>query len=96
MAITYSTNWMGPVTNVWYEERGLDPTGDRCCAGRIDIRGVPDEPYGLEYRLAPMHAEDWNDLSGWLDDFETHDLWSYEDLIAQYEEERGTKIRWID
>ena len=62
--------------------------------GRIDIRGVPDEPWGLEYGLPIMHTEDWNALSDWLDDFETHELWSFDDIITQYEQERDTKIRW--
>jgi len=41
-----------------------------------------------------MHGEDWNDFSGWLDDFETEDLWELDDLIGQYEQESGRKIRW--
>jgi len=65
-------------------------------AGRIDIRGVPDEPWGLEYSLPPMHGEDWNDFSSWLEDLTTFELWEYEDIIDQYEEDRGTKIRWAD
>ena len=64
--------------------------------GRIDIRGVPDEPYGLEYGLAPMHGEDWNGFSDWLESFSTFDLWQFDDLIEQYEEDRGTKIRWAE
>ena len=41
-----------------------------------------------------MRTEDWNALSDWLDDFETHELWSFDDIITQYEQERDTKIRW--
>ena len=67
--ISYSTNWMGPINQKWTEEHG-----DCWSAGRIDIRGVPDESWGLEYGLPLMHVEDWNDFSGWLDDFETHEL----------------------
>ena len=62
--------------------------------GRIDIYGVPGEHYPLEYAISPMHGEDWNDFSGWLDDFETEDLWELDDLIGQYEQESGRKIRW--
>lgn len=29
MSIDYSTNWMGPISNHWYEERGL--TARACC-----------------------------------------------------------------
>ena len=62
--------------------------------GRIDIYGVPGEHYPLEYAISPMHGEDWNDFSGWLDDFETEDLWELDDIIEQYEQESGRKIRW--
>ena len=119
--ISYSTNFMGPISMDWYRERGLTcmitevcnselvasvlsiKVGDtykyedittRYCAGRIDIYGVPGEIYRLEYGLPAMHVDDWRDFSGWLDDFETHDLWEFDDIIAQYEQERDTKIRW--
>jgi hypothetical protein len=64
--------------------------------GRIDIRDDSKEGYDGwdEYSLEPMHGEDWNDFSGWLDDFETHDLWALDDLIAEYENVSGKKIRW--
>ena len=94
--ITYSTNWMGPVTTKWFEDRGLDPTGFSACAGRIDIRGVPDEPYGLEYALAPMHAEDWYALSDFLDRLHGEKVIPYDTLIMLFEAEYGKKIRWID
>jgi hypothetical protein len=41
-----------------------------------------------------MHAEDWEDFSEWLDDFTTERLFSFDELIAQYEQESGTVIRW--
>jgi len=62
--------------------------------GRIDIRGVPDEPYGLEYGLAVMHGEDWNALSEWLYGFESKELVSKDSLIEQFENDYGKKIRW--
>ena len=64
--------------------------------GRIDIRGVPDEPWGLEYGVAPMHGEDWNALSDYLWDLTTEDLLSYNELIEQFETHYGKKIRWAD
>lgn len=90
--IHYSTNWMGPVSSDWYKQRGIT---DRCCAGRIDIRGVPDEPWGLEYGLPPMLAESWGWLSDWLDDFESETLLEFDELIARFERETGHKIMWI-
>ena len=64
--------------------------------GRIDIRGVPDEPWGLEYSLPIMHGEDWNDFGDWLESFQTHELWEFDDIIKLYEDATGRKIRWAD
>ena len=123
MTITYSTNWMGPISMDWFRERGLvrevekafesadiaeafgmdvgekyivDEISTYYSAGRIDIRGVPDEPYGLEYGLAPMHGEDWNALSDFLNNFTSETLVSYEQLIELFETNYGKKIRWAD
>ena len=65
-------------------------------AGRIDIRGVPDEPWGLEYGVAPMHSEDWNALSDYLWDLTTEELVPYNTLIEQFETHYGKRIRWAD
>ena len=101
--ITYSTNWMGPVSLRWYEERGLleadgvTPT-IRYSAGRIDIRDDSKEGYDgwHEYSVAPMHGEDWNDFGDWLEGFQTHELWEFDNLVAHYEAASGKKIRWAD
>lgn len=90
--ISYSTNWMGPVSTGWYTQRGIM---EQCCAGRIDIRGVPDAPWGLEYGLRPMLAESWSLLSDWLDDFESKTLLELDDLLDLFETETGHKILWI-
>lgn len=89
--ISYSTNWMGPINMKWIEEHG-----DCWSAGRIDIRGVPDEPWGFEYGLAPMHTEDWNALGDFLWNFESEELIPYDDLIELFEAEYGKKIRWVN
>ena len=89
--ISYSTNWMGPINMKWIEEHG-----DCWSAGRIDIRGVPDEPWGLEYGLAPMHTEDWNALSDFLWDFQSEELIPYEKLIELFEANYGKKVRWAN
>lgn len=89
MTVSYSSNWCGPINQNWIKEHG-----DCWFAGRIDIYGVPGEHYPLEYGLEPMHSEDWNALSDWLDTFETDDLWQYEHLIEQFEKHYGKKIRW--
>lgn len=99
--ITYSTNWMGPINLNWYRKRGLLEEGSvepttYYSAGRIDIRGVPDEPWGLEYGVEPMHGEDWNALSDYLWDFKTEKLLPYDELIASFEEWYGARIRWAN
>jgi len=100
--ITYSTNWMGPVSLDWYRERGLLEEGTEprtyYSAGRIDIRNSTKSGYDGwdEYSLPPMHGEDWNNFSVWLDDFTTEELWSLEELIFKYEEDSNTTIRWAD
>jgi hypothetical protein len=88
--VTYSTNWMGPINMKWIEEHG-----DYWSAGRIDIRGVPDEPWGLEYGVAPMHTEDWNALSDFLDRLHGETVIPYDTLIMLFEAEYGKKIRWM-
>ena len=67
--------------------------------GRIDIRNVPGDDYWNgwhEYSVAPMRTEDWNDFGDWLWDFETEELWEFDDIIAKYEQDSGRKIRWAD
>ena len=93
---------MGPVNMEWYRDRGLthheDITTYYCC-GRIDIRGLDPEKYWNgwdEYSVAPMHGEDWNALSDWLDDLVTDEQLSYDELIALFEKDYGKKIKWAD
>ena len=91
MVITYSTNWMGPINKDWIAKHG-----EHWAAGRIDIYGVPGEHYPVEYGLPPMHVEDWNALSDWLDEFESEEQVPYDELIALFEKHYGKQIRWAD
>lgn len=95
--IQYSTNWMGPINVDWYIERGLDPMVDRWSAGRIDIYGLDEENYYngmLEYSLPPMHDDSWGELSEWMDDLETEELLTFEEIIDKFQDETGHKIIW--
>jgi len=109
MTISYSTNWMGPISMDWYRERGLTKMVEHntdtieeittyYAAGRIDIRDDSKEGYDGwdEYGVAPMHGEDWNALSDYLDDLTTEELLPYNTLVAQFEAHYGKKIRWAD
>jgi len=84
---------LGP-GDVWeYDEIDISYAG-----GRIDIRDDSQQGYDGwdEYGVAPMHGEDWNALSDWLDDLITTELWEYDMLISIFEGEvlNGRKIRW--
>ena len=86
--VTYSTNWMGPISKAWCDEHGSDWAG-----GRIDIRGVPDEPWGLEYGLPIMKSRDWTLLSDWLRELKTEEVWPYHTIIEEFECTYG-EITW--
>ena len=88
--VAYSTNWMGPLNRVWIEQHGT-----QWASGRIDVYDVPDEPFGLEYGLAPMHYEDWDSLTDWLEHFETPELWTCDEVLDAFERAcLGREIRW--
>ena len=108
--ISYSTNWMGPISIKWYRDHGLtrqvwkkvesdmvEEIITYYAGGRIDIRGLDDvDSYNgwHEYSVPIMHGEDWNKFSDWLDDLMTDDLLEYEQLIEMFENDTGCKIRW--
>ena len=114
--ISYSTNWMGPISTRWYEERDipfvLKKTSGKILpvveykdflesysCGRIDIYGLDTYQFWCgkyEYGVAPMRTEDWNAFGDWLDNIEDEKLITYDELIRQFEEHYGNKIRWVD
>ena len=49
---------------------------------------------GMSIHLPIMHGEDWNDFGDWLESFQTHELWEFDDIIKLYEDVSGRKIRW--
>ena len=98
--ITYSTNWMGPVSLQWYEDRNLTTIKtvmvkdqlvetvdivERWCGGRIDVRGGDLGPYGDEIGLPIMRGDSWRAFSDWLDTFETVEVWTLKMLVDQFE-----------
>jgi hypothetical protein len=62
-------------------------------AGRIDVRGIPDEPYGDEIGVPPMLSSDWRAFGNWLDDVQTMSIWTLQDLVTAYEQ-HNPKITW--
>jgi len=96
--ISYSTNMMGPVSLHWYRERGLlnqsDEVTEYWAGGRIDIYGVPGEHYPIEYALPIMDGTSWNLFSDWLDEYETIELKTYDQLLSAFEADTDHVIRW--
>lgn len=68
------------------------------CGGRIDIRDSERPGYDgwHEYGVAPMHGEDWDALSDWLDGLQTQEKLSYDELIERFQTWYGKNIRWAD
>ena len=72
----------------------IDEVTEQWCGGRIDIYGVPDEHYPIEYGLPIMHSDSWNILTEWLENFESDELLEFDELINTFETDTGHKIRW--
>lgn len=65
--------------------------------GRVDIYGLDEvEYYGgmSEYSLPIMDGVSWNLFSDWLDNYETIELKTYEQLLSAFEADTDHKIRW--
>lgn len=97
--IRYSLNFMGPITERWYEKHGITSRDDTWCGGRIDVYGLDENEYfegRTEYSVPIMFGHDWYDFGGWLQDIQTDTIWSFEDLVDLYEKESNSKIRWFE
>ena len=122
--ISYSTNFMGPISLDWFRERGLTEMADVTvdskilaevygvkpgdtvpqetvteywCGGRIDIYGLDEtEYYGgrSEYGLPIMDGVSWNVFSDWLENYETVELETFEQLLSAFEADTNHTIRW--
>ena len=62
--------------------------------GRIDIHGVPNEPFGLEYGVEPMSDKSWGLLGEWLCGLTLDYLPTDTELYTMFEEQTGHKIEW--
>ena len=61
--------------------------------GRIDVRGIPDEPYGDEINVPPMLSTDWAMFGNWLDTVKTLSVWTLADLVTAYQQ-HNPPITW--
>jgi hypothetical protein len=65
--------------------------------GRLDIYGLDATEYWggkHEYCLDIMRTEDWNEFSDWVDDRETKELWTLEQILEEFKQDTGFTIRW--
>lgn len=92
--ITYSTNWMGPVSLDWYKDRGLDYDTEPYAAGRLDFYNPSgDSMYPDEIGVPPMRQEDWHRFSVWLYEFTSERVLTLAEIVEEYEK-TNPKIRW--
>ena len=84
--ITYSTNWMGPLSLEWF-----DQYGHGWAMGRIDIYGGP---WPLEIAVPPIDEESWYMLSEWLDTYESEEV-DY-DILNTFVRKTGRKINFAE
>ena len=61
--------------------------------GRIDVRGIPNEPYGDEISVPPMLSSDWSLFSNWLNDIKTMSVWTLDNLVDAYQQ-HNPPITW--
>lgn len=89
--ITYFLNRMGPVNSEFIKKYG-----DDWAMGRIDIMDVPDEPYGLEHAMDAIKEDEWYDLSEWLWNLETKEVWNKKQILDRYTQETGNTLTFLD
>ena len=101
----YSTKWYEE-NNIPYKEftrfnriLGKDVTlrewDTHYALGRIDIHGVHEEPYGLEYGVGVMEQESWIVLGNYLSRLTLDYLPTKDELFLMFEEDTKHKIRWF-
>lgn len=93
--ISYYLNFMGPISKSWYVKNNV-PEGVYLYGGRIDISGIPNEPFGHEYGVEIMYESSWSLLSDWLDDLTTEKVLTKEEIFELFESECNHKIKWFE
>ncbi len=100
--ISYSTNFMGPVSLQWYRDRNI-PFIDKStpavmyAGGRIDVYGLPEDDFydGKTAIMLPiMTAASFNSLSAFLHGFKSSSPLSYYQLVSLYYAEGNPRIEY--
>jgi hypothetical protein len=90
--ISYSTNFMGPMSLQWYRDRGIPFVNKHTPAtmyagGRIDVYGLSEYDYyegKTAIGLPIMSVSSFNTFSTFLQGLKTHKLLSYDQLVELY------------
>lgn len=95
--VTYSTNWMGPISLAYYKDNNI-PKGIVYSCGRIDIRDDTKHGYEAwhEYGVPPMTSYSWSKLTDFLSNLETEEVLNYFRLIEMFEQMTRHKIEWYE
>ena len=101
--ITYSTNWMGPVSMDWFRQRGLTHMVTKTCeseiARNVHRRGkYPNMEIGDTYELEEVHtyyAGGRIDIRG-LDESEFYNGWGEYSLPIMHGEDFNAFSDWLD
>lgn len=89
---TYSLIYMGPINKKWIEENGSNWSG-----GRIECYDS-ENSFGWSNEEHPIliDSKDWYDFDNWLEELETPNIFSKEELIKKFEEDTKTKVILFD
>lgn len=100
--ISYSTNFMGPISLQWYRNRGI-PFVDKStpavmyAGGRIDVYGVSEDDYyegKTAISLPVMTASSFNAFSTFLSNFKSDTILNYDQLVTLYLAAGNTAIEY--
>jgi len=108
--ISYSTNFMGPISLDWFRQRGLTVKETRwsdILKKDITVTKITqnwmggridvygtNNPYGQEIALPIMHDSDWYKFSNWLNNYKTDCVKTLDEILESYYNDGNDKISW--
>lgn len=99
--VTYSTNFMGPISLQWYRDRGISVLNGQpevtYAGGRIDVYGLSEDDYYAgksALGLPVMTATSFNSFSRFLSSFRSDKQLTYNDLVKAYIEAGNPEITY--
>lgn len=79
------------------DEYEFETITEHWAGGRIDIYGLDEHEYYCgrsEYALPIMDGTSWDLFSDWLDEYETIELKTFDQLLSAFEADTDHVIRW--